>query len=124
MFAGQIPVFVYGTLLDPAVMTAVTGRRYEARPAILRCYRRYRLRRRSYPGIVFEPGASVSGCLYYVDRRALRALDRYEDPCYERRSVSVQMADAVQPAFVYVIPKQQQHLVDPRPWDPARWRRR
>lgn len=119
MYTRRVPIFVYGTLLDPGVMAAVTGRRHKAWPALLPGYRRYRLRHRGYPGIVSETGASVSGCVYYVDRPALRALDRYEDACYERRRVSVQVGEAGESAFAYVIPKPHRHLIDPRPWEPV-----
>lgn len=116
-------VFVYGTLLIPDIMREVTGRQYAGTPATLHGYRRYRLRHRSYPGLVAEEGANVEGMLFEVGPVALAALDRYEDPCYERRTLNVETGDGVYQAYVYVIPDSRRHLVESKEWDIDYWRR-
>lgn len=123
MVGGPYQVFVYGTLLVPEVMQQVTGRELRGQPATLQGYRRYRLRRCSYPGIVPDPEAEVTGLVYHVDRQSLAALDRYEDPCYERCQVNVETKDGMQRAYAYIIPEARRHLIDPRPWDLDVWRR-
>lgn len=44
-------LFVYGTLMDEDVVRSAMGRLPEAKPAVLRGYRRYKLRNRLYPGV-------------------------------------------------------------------------
>lgn len=116
-------VFVYGTLLDAGVRRQVTGRALSGCTAVLPGYRRYRLRQRCYPAIVAEPGATVSGLLLNVDPPRLAALDRYEDPCYERHTVTVYADSEAITACAYVITPDRRHLIDPRDWDLAFWRR-
>lgn len=116
-------VFVYGTLLIPDIMREVTGRQYAGTPATLRDYRRYRLRNRSYPGLLYEPGAGVEGMLFEVGPVALAALDRYEDPCYERHTLTVEAGAGTRQAYVYVIPDSRRHLIEPKDWDLDFWRR-
>lgn len=123
MPAQRYHVFVYGTLLIPDIMREVTGRQYAGTTAVLRGYRRYRIRNRSYPGVVVEAGAEVHGMLFEVGPVALAALDRYEDPFYERRKLIVEAGDTAREAYVYVIPDSRRHLVEPRDWDLDYWRR-
>lgn len=115
-------VFVYGTLLIPDIMREVTGRQYAGMPASLPDYRRYRLRDRSYPGVVAEAGGRVDGMLFEMGPVALAALDRYEDPCYERRLLDVELENEVRQAYVYVIPDSCRHLIEFRDWDLDYWR--
>ena len=116
-------VFVYGTLLIPDILREVTGRQYAGTPAVLRGYRRYRLRNRSYPGLVAESDAEVEGMLFEVGPVALAALDRYEDPCYERHTLTVEVGEETRQAYVYVIPDSRHHLIEPKDWDLDFWRR-
>lgn len=116
-------VFVYGTLLVPDIMREVTGRQYAGKPATLQGFRRYRLRGRSYPGIVPEANSRVDGMVFEVGSTALAALDRYEDPCYERRSVEVQTQTGLIPAQTYIISPGRRHLLTDRDWDLDYWRR-
>lgn len=87
-------VFVYGTLLLPEVMEAVTGRAAPPRPARLVGFARRRLRGRSFPGLVEAPGTEVRGALHEgLDASALAVLDRFEGPLYERVRVRVELDD-------------------------------
>ncbi len=116
-------LFVYGTLLVPDIMREVTGRQYAGESAVLPGYRRYRIRRRSYPGIVEEAGTSVSGTLFEMGPVALAAIDRYEDACYERRTVTVEVKGESRQAYAYVIPDNRRHLLEDKEWDLDFWRR-
>ncbi len=105
----MVNMFVYGTLLDDALVERLTGRRLRKAPAVLRGYRKI-APRDGYPYIVPDPAAVVHGCvLYAVDAEALRRFDHYEDEghLYRRTSVVVTITEAgaaetQQPAMTYV----------------------
>ena len=111
-------VFAYGSLQIPAVMHAVTRRYLASRPARLEGYARYRLKRRSYPGLRRRSGAATEGMLYCgVDGLTLTRLDRFEDNFYRRQTLRVVIApDGVVPAQVYVIPPRYYRLLQPGRW--------
>jgi len=118
-------VFTYGTLAVPAVMEAVTGRRFAEREAELAGFARCRLRGRSYPAAVERAGARVAGRLYdAVDAATLARLDRFEGPLYERREVSVLLpAGGEARAEVYVLAASRRGELLDEPWDPAAFER-
>ena len=74
-------LFVYGTLLDPALLARLTGRPALLRPALLDGFRRVRLRGTPYPTLVRGFG-TVRGALLHADQRGFRRLHRYEGPRY------------------------------------------
>ena len=112
--------FAYGTLQLPAVMLAVTGRRYAAFPARLEGYARRRLRDKSYPGIRPADAAAVDGLLYLdLDDDALQKLDAFEDAFYHRTSVQVSAARLDWPAQAYVLRKEAYGLLLPEEWQLA-----
>jgi gamma-glutamylcyclotransferase (GGCT)/AIG2-like uncharacterized protein YtfP len=86
--AGRL--FVYGTLMTPAVLDAVCGRALPRAAGTLAGYARYRLRRRVYPAIVGEHGASTTGLLCEgLDEFLWQRLDAWESPLYRRERVLV-----------------------------------
>lgn len=111
-------LFAYGTLQLPGVMAAVAGRSFETVPAWLHDHARYRLRRRSYPGLRRETGAITQGTLFLgLDSCALARLDRFEDAFYTRTEVMVSTAElGRKPAEVYLIPPRNVHLLIDRDW--------
>ena len=89
-------LFVYGLLLFPAAVTALTGHRFHSRKAILQGFRRHCLGIAGYRHIaaIAEDGnAIVQGrVLYGIDRRSLKILDVFEgvdQGLYCREPVSV-----------------------------------
>lgn len=108
----ELPLFVYGTLADPAVRANVLGDRDDrpavtARPAMLAGYRRASVPDFEYP--LIEPGAAGDR----VDGRLLAGLtaddyavlDQYEDVgegLYARVRVSVSLDDGQADAWAYV----------------------
>lgn len=101
-------LFVYGTLKDPAIIAAVTGRPWsDPQPALLRGYR---LQGTSlgYPTIIAAPGAEAAGVLWPgVTADDLAYLDEYEDcnepvPVYRRVRLDVEVAGGRLSAWVYV----------------------
>lgn len=115
-----ISLFAYGTLQLPEVMAAVTGRAFDAVPAVLCDYARYRLRRRVYPGLRYAPAAVTTGTLFLeVDPLSLARLDRFEDAFYTRLEVLVSTSTGQRLAEVYVIPPRYKRLFVYRDWDLA-----
>jgi gamma-glutamylcyclotransferase (GGCT)/AIG2-like uncharacterized protein YtfP len=99
-----VRLFVYGTLMEPACVERVTGRRFTGRPATLRGWRRT-IGTHGYPVIHPSAGATVEGVvLDGLDDGVLRALDAYEDEgrLYLRREVTVVAAGESIPCQVYV----------------------
>jgi hypothetical protein len=130
-----IRVFAYGTLLQPAVLRAVTGRAFALRPARLPGFARYRLHGEVFPAIVAEPGAITAGALLEgVGPTVLAELDRYEGELYrrcavvvERGVVPVERAGAMMGmgervgAQVYVLAPAHRHRLAPAAWEPERF---
>ena len=117
-------VFTYGTLLVAEVMEAVAGARFASVPASLDGWERVCVRDAVYPGARAADGASIDGLLWLdVHDDALRRLDRFEGDMYERRVLRVATSDGPRDAQVYVIPRMNEHLLDPAAWDLDRFRR-
>lgn len=92
-------LFVYGTLMFPAIFRAVTGTDVSTSPALLRGYARRRVVGQTFPVVVEEESACVEGklCLGVSDE-ALALLDRFEgvaDGLYCRSEVTVETAESV-----------------------------
>lgn len=84
-------LFVYGTLLLPAVIEALIGRVPRSLPATLPGYRRYRLAGEDFPAITVEPAARVDGLVYRnLDDDERTILDAFESSIYTRRRVNAQ----------------------------------
>lgn len=78
-------LFVYGTLMIPAVMNAVTDRQFRFVEAILTGYARYTVKGETYPGIIPETDAVTKGILCFdVDELSLERLDAFEGDLYQR----------------------------------------
>lgn len=116
-------LFAYGTLEVAEVLEPVAGVRLASRPAVLPGFARYRVRGAGYPGVVEDPEVETPGTLYEnVGPEALRRIDRFEGPLYERRRVRVRLEDATSAdALVYVIRADKRHVLSREPWDPARF---
>jgi gamma-glutamylcyclotransferase (GGCT)/AIG2-like uncharacterized protein YtfP len=112
-------VFAYGTLIFPEVMRAVTGRTFEAEPAVLPGYRRRRIEARTYPGIVEVSEEFTEGRLYRnVDEATLARLDVFEGELYERLRLRVTLegGEALE-AWGYVVAARYEHRVSREAWD-------
>ncbi len=99
-------------------MQAVTGRTFPATPAVLAGYRRRRISREDYPGIVADAAELVDGLLVTaLDAVALEALDRFEGDYYERCAVVVNASGKPVSAWVYVIRDEHAHRMSDEAWD-------
>jgi gamma-glutamylcyclotransferase (GGCT)/AIG2-like uncharacterized protein YtfP len=115
-------VFVYGTLLVPEMMHAVTGKHFELVPATAHGFRRAYLTGRVYPGIAASAEHDqVAGAIYRdVDPESIRRLDYFEGDEYVRDSLLVALADGSKlTAESYVVPAAQHHLMTDIAWDLA-----
>jgi gamma-glutamylcyclotransferase (GGCT)/AIG2-like uncharacterized protein YtfP len=81
-------LFVYGTLMIPSVMHAVTARKFRFIEALLRGYARYTVKGEYYPGIIPETDAVTKGVLCFdVDELSLERLDAFEGDLYQRTPI-------------------------------------
>ncbi len=96
-------LFVYGTLMDAALVAELTGRRFRREAAELRGYRKV-TPAGDYPYIVPDPAHTVHGfVLCGVDDAAMRAFDVYEDErLYLRGAVTVHVAGQPRDCIVYL----------------------
>lgn len=94
-------LFLYGTLLNPAVLARFAGRALPCRPAVLAGHRRVRLRGTPYPTLVRARG-TVDGAVTDVPAAALRRLMAYEGPRYELRRLVVATPRGKTAAFAWI----------------------
>ena len=112
-------IFAYGSLMIPAVMRAVTGRDFFSIPALLPDHARYRVRGESYPGVIQEVGSRTSGVLYFdLDHDAVKKLDDFEGPWYERTPVRTETGDGtILKAETYLFKPEYRGLLTTEAWD-------
>ncbi|MGH8059246.1 MAG: gamma-glutamylcyclotransferase family protein [Candidatus Entotheonellia bacterium] len=99
-----IDLFVYGTLMDPGAVAALTGRQFPRVEATLEGFERIESGR-GYPYILPKPGASLTGLLLQgVDAASLSRLDDYEaeGDLYVRQEVEVLVAGRRACAMTYI----------------------
>jgi hypothetical protein len=119
-------VFLYGTLLDPAVFRRFAGRRPPAlaRTARLAGHRRVALRGTPYPTLLRAPGAVDGLLIPRLAPAAFLRLVRYEGASYRLAPVSVSTARGKRRARAWIAPCR---LADTtRDWHPGlgRWQPR
>ncbi|TDG16484.1 gamma-glutamylcyclotransferase [Paracraurococcus ruber] len=103
-----LPLFLYGTLLRPAVLDRVAGQRGLARrlrPAILPGHARVALRGTPYPTLRAMPGAETTGALLRCGPQALRRLRAYEGPEYRLVPVTVRTTIGPRRARAWIAPR-------------------
>lgn len=112
-------LFVYGTLMWPEVMAAVTGRSIEGRSAVLNGVRRVRVRGEVYPALI--PGDdTVEGVLFEnLTELDLAALDCFEGAEYERLPVTVCCGTFAVEAAAYFASEAGLPLLEDCDWIPA-----
>jgi len=99
-----INLFVYGTLIDPQRVAALTAKQFARVEATLVGFGRIESNL-GYPFILPSPGAVVHGILLIdINPVSLYRLDAYEaeGDLYRRQSVEVLVADKSMPAMTYV----------------------
>jgi gamma-glutamylcyclotransferase (GGCT)/AIG2-like uncharacterized protein YtfP len=123
-----LPLFFFGTLMDPDVLGLVIGRpvaRAALEPARLEGFRRLRVEGASYPMLVADPEGVVEGRLWREASAADRArLDTYEGEGYERVPLEVETTTGERLlAEVYLV-RPGRLRPSAEPWDLASWQAR
>lgn len=111
-------VFTYGSLMFPEVWQRVVRGDYSSAAGTVADCRRYAIERETYPGMVREPGGSVTGVVYFdIDAADLTALDVFEGSDYQRETIDVRLdngATVQTDAYFYLA---KVRLLDV-PWEP------
>jgi gamma-glutamylcyclotransferase (GGCT)/AIG2-like uncharacterized protein YtfP len=103
--AGGLAIFVYGSLLDPAVLARQSGRRglhRGAMNAVLKGWRRAMLRAAPYPTLLRDRHGQVAGLLLRLGGAALRRLVAYEGAAYALRPVRVRTMRGVRNCWAWI----------------------
>jgi gamma-glutamylcyclotransferase (GGCT)/AIG2-like uncharacterized protein YtfP len=120
----RVTFFVYGTLMDAAIVARVTGLSVTAahlRPATLDGYRRVRVAERHYPALVPFDGGRVEGRLFRnVPPEAQRRLATYEDDTYEAQWVRVKGVGGVKVQALAFVAGPKMQLTD-EDWNYDEW---
>jgi Gamma-glutamyl cyclotransferase, AIG2-like len=120
--------FFYGTLMDRDLLSAVLGRRiwpHALRPAVLCGYRRSSVRGASYPVVLRQRGASVTGAILCgVGTAETARLCSYEGDGYEiGQALAGQPHHGARRVLVFR-PRRGGYTVSSRPWHFPGWRLR
>lgn len=100
-------LFVYGTLVCPEILFALTGKSFKTDAALLKEFKRHSIFDghvlRKYPAIKISKNNVVEGLVIYnMDQRSLEILDRYETNEYVRRAVHICVGEKIINAYTYV----------------------
>jgi len=111
-------LFAYGTLMWPEVIYDLLGRSIPMENALLKGYKRCRIKRVAYPGLKKDDSSEVRGKLLRdLTPTDLKRLDRFEGVEYERILVDVQTEKGQERAFVYIIKPEYVDILEEAPWD-------
>jgi gamma-glutamylcyclotransferase (GGCT)/AIG2-like uncharacterized protein YtfP len=111
-------LFGYGTLSIPEIVKCLTGGTLPTVPGTARGYARYRMKGRTYPGIIADPRGYTDGVLYEdLDAKMLEIFHAFEDDVYETRVVSVATSTHIVQAIAYVVPPGNRQLLSKDSWD-------
>ncbi|MCA9265338.1 MAG: gamma-glutamylcyclotransferase [Planctomycetales bacterium] len=118
-------LFVYGTLLVPAIMQRVAGERLAATAGVLHGYVRKTVRGEVFPAIKPSPTEAVEGQLYWrLGANAIRRLDAFEGPLYQRVEVNIELGEGVHVAAdTYVIALRHETWMTDIDWSLEEFRR-
>lgn len=112
-------LFTYGSLTYPQVLEALTEQTFSFEDLGLPGFERSAIIDKMYHGIRENPLEAVDGRLWFnVSDHAMRILDRFEDPLYERRSIEVFTGTRGKiVARAYVVPRELEHTLTLTAWD-------
>lgn len=114
------PLFLYGTLLDPAVLARQAGQARLVRrlvPARLPGWRRVLLRGTPYPTLLRDPATATEGAVLRAGPAALARLAAYEGPSYRLAPVRVTTPRGPRRARAWLAPRWRADAA--RPWRPG-----
>lgn len=110
-------VFIYGTLLSPAILEKLTGKSFKTSSAVLSGYKRYCIKNCDYPAIIRVDGSKTNGLIIEkTDDLTLAVLSFYEGDEYEIKKVIVLLNGKPENALTFVWVKGNEAL-DDEEWD-------
>ena len=112
----NIRLFVYGTLMVPEVLFALTRTKYEPRAAVLEGYKRSGLAGRSYPGMVRDEKSRVQGLILDVSEGDFRIIDEFEGDMYTCETVYPLVDGEEYEARAYVLKAKYENLLVNSDW--------
>ena len=100
-------IFVYGTLMLPEIVFALTKKKFVTKDCILKWYKRYKVndpnREQKGPAIIEEENSEVKGkVIFDVDDESIKILDKFEGKSYEKRKVLITVDELEVEAIVYL----------------------
>ncbi len=111
-------LFVYGTLMWQEVLSSVIGRICPMEKALLKGFKRCRIKGQIYPGIKKDPDSTVRGQLIRgLNEKDLQRLDRFEGQEYKRIKVTVINSHGEkEEVFTYVIKEEYLSILEDFEW--------
>jgi len=103
------------------IMAFVAGVALQSSTAIMPGYRRLRVREEHYPGVIADADATVAGLIYHhLSTDCWSRLDAFEGKMYERKTVTVLLANGTQAqVYCYVFRPEFHHRLTTEAWDYA-----
>lgn len=114
----MINLFTYGSLMCSDIMFSVADTRLEYTEAVLKDFFRSKIRNEEYPGIIPQPGALVTGVLYFnLPLPAICRLDLFEGEFYARQKVLVATKKSHSTeAMTYIVKPQYRDILTNQEW--------
>lgn len=110
-------IFVYGSLLFPELVTALTGNSFIYSPAILYGFKRFRVKGCDFPAIIEETRSKTEGLLIEnVDEKSMEILSFFEGDEYREEKVTIFISDKEITAITFIWGADKSLLVN-RDWD-------
>lgn len=113
-------LFAYGTLMAPQIIGRIIGRLPESAPAHALGFQRFRVKDRSFPGIVRtdNPEDRVDGLLYLdISPAEWMLLNAYEDDFYALEDITIHTGALTPIARTYLVPPGSSHVLSDQSWD-------
>ena len=113
--------FVYGTLVFPEIIFALTKKQFKNQNAILEGYKKFKIfdndQPRPYPGISKNLGSKVVGKIIFdIDEKSAKILDFFEGFDYDKKILTIKSENNNFNAIVYVWKNKQKDKLKSK-WD-------
>lgn len=96
-------IFVYGTLQNPEVVEALTGKSFKQTPYVLNGYKVFQVKGEHFPGMVKSKGSSAKGyILYDVDKKAFEIINKWEGTSYTPNIIKISADSNEIEAITYI----------------------
>ena len=86
----QTNIFVYWTLMIEDIVFALTEKKFETKGFVLKNYKRFSLKNRNYPAMIYKKWAEIKWkILYNIDEKSLKILDYFEWDEYKKEILEI-----------------------------------